>query len=671
MRQLGYGVLLSLCLTCPALAQEHGVGARCAMRDILGHVDDAWGLDIAVDERLAVLARGRSGIQILDVQNPAQMTSLSLLDGLGSVQDVALSGDTAFAAVGSALGVVDLSDPSQPTLVIFEPVQAVGVEARGSLVYAATAEGLRIYDASASGDLAELSLLALTNSRKVALDGDRAFVSADPGMVIVDVRDPVNPVALGSVAISAAGTSLDAADGIAAAVSAGGRVTIVDARDPSSPRIVSTIEPVRWANAVAMMSGRLAVQLDDATVQVYDMEDPTTPALIGSYERLGLGDAIALRASDGTALFSRSGPLCCDQQVIAVDTRQPKMTAITKVAGDASSVGARGTLGVVGGQEVRFLDIGDPRAPRLLGVFDSEERIKDPLFFGDAVTLYDRDGRLYVLDIHDPSAPTLLTSLAVPGVVPRDSVRVGEYAYLVDSFELAAVDMHDPASPIIGGIVDAPSRAEMIAGTDGLLCVGEAPGEIHLYTLDDPALPSLVWSSSEGLWVTGISFDGDRLYVVDGLDEQVLIYDVTDPQDPQQIGSYSPFLPPWNVRAGGGLVALASGSDFGQIELLDLRDVESPTIVASFSPHAFIWGLDFEGDAMLVQADSDACVIDLRECACPADLDGDGDGDSDDFFLFLDAFRAGDAGVCDVDRDGDCDSEDFFLYIERFFQPCV
>ncbi len=55
---------------------------------------------------------------------------------------------------------------------------------------------------------------------------------------------------------------------------------------------------------------------------------------------------------------------------------------------------------------------------------------------------------------------------------------------------------------------------------------------------------------------------------------------------------------------------------------------------------------------------------------CPADLDGDGDADSDDFFLYLDAFAAGDLAVCDIDGDGDCDSDDFFAYLDLFAAGC-
>ncbi len=55
---------------------------------------------------------------------------------------------------------------------------------------------------------------------------------------------------------------------------------------------------------------------------------------------------------------------------------------------------------------------------------------------------------------------------------------------------------------------------------------------------------------------------------------------------------------------------------------------------------------------------------------CPADLDGDGDADADDFFLYLDAFAAGNQTVCDIDGDGDCDADDFFAYLDLFAQGC-
>ncbi len=67
----------------------------------------------------------------------------------------------------------------------------------------------------------------------------------------------------------------------------------------------------------------------------------------------------------------------------------------------------------------------------------------------------------------------------------------------------------------------------------------------------------------------------------------------------------------------------------------------------------------------------EACLGEGPDCfTCPADLDGDGDADADDFFLYLDAFAAGNQGVCNLDGDGDCDADDFFAYLDLFAQGC-
>ncbi len=65
-----------------------------------------------------------------------------------------------------------------------------------------------------------------------------------------------------------------------------------------------------------------------------------------------------------------------------------------------------------------------------------------------------------------------------------------------------------------------------------------------------------------------------------------------------------------------------------------------------------------------------ALVYVATEQGCAADLDGDGDADADDFFGYLDAFAAGNLGVCDIDGDGDCDADDFFSYLDRFAVGC-
>ncbi|MFG0326589.1 MAG: GC-type dockerin domain-anchored protein [Phycisphaerales bacterium JB037] len=98
------------------------------------------------------------------------------------------------------------------------------------------------------------------------------------------------------------------------------------------------------------------------------------------------------------------------------------------------------------------------------------------------------------------------------------------------------------------------------------------------------------------------------------------------------------------------------------------------------------------------QSGGGAIVIDLRlefGSACAADLTGssdpndasfgepDGDADGDDFFFYLDAFSAGELGVCDLTGssdpndasfdvpDGDCDGDDFFRYLDLFVGGCA
>ncbi len=59
-----------------------------------------------------------SGLQVIDISDPANPTLVGTYDTPGYARGVAVSGDHAFVADGdSGLQVIDISDPANPTLV--------------------------------------------------------------------------------------------------------------------------------------------------------------------------------------------------------------------------------------------------------------------------------------------------------------------------------------------------------------------------------------------------------------------------------------------------------------------------------------------------------------------------------------------------------------------------
>src|SRR5207249_3626791 len=116
---------------------------------LLGSYDTpgaAWG--VAVSGTVAYVTDASSGIQILNVSNPASPTLLGSYDTPGFAIGVAISGTVAYVADdASGLQILDVSNPASPTLLgsYDTPGGAWGVAVSGTVAYVADyASGLQM-----------------------------------------------------------------------------------------------------------------------------------------------------------------------------------------------------------------------------------------------------------------------------------------------------------------------------------------------------------------------------------------------------------------------------------------------------------------------------------------------------------------------------------------------
>ncbi|MEE9269160.1 MAG: FlgD immunoglobulin-like domain containing protein [Candidatus Krumholzibacteria bacterium] len=153
------------------------------------------------------LANGIAGFTVLDLANPP----VPAIVGNASTPNFAVAadaaGDMAFVTViATGLRTIDISNPALPVTAGGYTDGAGGndIEVHGDEAYIASSDGLRVFDITDPTAPAPLAHLPTTTGvgRGVAVAGDYAVVttgSNPPGAVLViDVRDPANPVEVGS-----------------------------------------------------------------------------------------------------------------------------------------------------------------------------------------------------------------------------------------------------------------------------------------------------------------------------------------------------------------------------------------------------------------------------------------------------------------------------------------
>ncbi len=200
--------------------------------------------NVDIDGKLAFVADGNAGLQILDVTGGATVGKLAF--GGFPALDVRLRGKLAAVALGDGgFALVDVSDPGKPTLRSHTAPTGITADLwpSGDTLYAASSDGLHVYDIT--DPLAPLAIGAqpfAAAANAVAGDSTRGLVvvlTAEPALVVLQAGGPM-PWPAVTVPLPAAvnqaddvvlsGTSAFVANGTAGVIE-------VDLTNPAAPAI--------------------------------------------------------------------------------------------------------------------------------------------------------------------------------------------------------------------------------------------------------------------------------------------------------------------------------------------------------------------------------------------------------------------------------------------------
>lgn len=204
-------VLITMSAALPVLAQS---GSLTLTGEIYDKWDTPW--EITVDNGIAYIPTGLTGLRIVDVSDPASLQDLGSVLNLGLVRDVAVSNGIAYTASSdTSLAIVDVSTPSAPTHLwtpdeyssTWSSVGVFGLALQGDYLYAACGSRLRILDISdPSAPTVEVEIDSVSNADEIAVNGNMLYV-ADNGqykLQIYDITDPVNPAGVATWSDTAA-----------------------------------------------------------------------------------------------------------------------------------------------------------------------------------------------------------------------------------------------------------------------------------------------------------------------------------------------------------------------------------------------------------------------------------------------------------------------------------
>ncbi len=321
--------------------------------------------------------------------------------------------------------------------------------ADGGCVITASNSG---FQATASGTVTAFSPTVLgavdlpAFANNVEVRGDTVYVAGGPaGLHVIDVTDKTAPTVLDTVQLdgNANDVRLDGDRAFVAGGDAG--LHILDLTDPVAPVLVATVDTDGEAIDLAVAAGIVYVADGSAGVQAIDV-DVVPAAVLGGYDTAGTANGLAIGGK--TLVVSDSV-----EPLVLLDVTSPAVPLLLAELPLDTTLGSFDVeiavpyAYVAVADDLHVVDISDPTAPALVGVFGADMVMTDLVLVpgGFVFTTQIRpDTPMPMFRLSDPAAPALVDRIRFSdlGIGPGDGTGLAvdtQYVYMTatDSFEAA------------------------------------------------------------------------------------------------------------------------------------------------------------------------------------------------------------------------------------------
>lgn len=291
--------------------------------------------------------------------------------------------------------------------------------------------------------------------------------------------------------------------------------------------------------------------------------------------------------------------VCADSKNVGVIWRDPYGPAQDVwVVGDNVYLAAGGALIVFEvnnlSQVIEITEVGKTVTPG-----DIREIYIDGIY---AYAITYEDG-LFVIDISDPTNPEQVSSL--DKFVYSNSVHVsGDYAYVSDNSGLHVIDVSNPARLKEVAVYEGPEASYGLHVADGYAYV--ANDNLHIIDISDPEDPreTAVFNTQGGAF--SVYVKDNYAYVSDsGSKDGLVMLDISDPVNPRKVSSLRVHGGDIHIVGDYAYVADWSG---GGLFAVDISNPEEPTEVGHF-PARWSRGIYFAGGYVYLTDGADGLHI--------------------------------------------------------------
>ena len=476
--------------------------------------DTNFAFDVSISGPHAFIAGADAGLLVANISVPAAPRQVVILDTPGFTRDVAVDGETLYLAdQWGGVRVISIALPASPREIasVMLPGWAFAVETSGAALHVATgSQGLHTLNiADPSQPLAAGTYaIPMRLTWKVAVANGRAFVGVrNEGVHIVDVTQPPALPRVGTIA-PLVGAGPLAVRGDFAYLLAGERgLRVFDLSVPGRLRPRGSFDATgERGGCIATVGDRHVYVCGNpqfrAQLDVIDVSNVDQLSMVTSIPASGGGGAIELLHQEsllympnevGLEVFDVSNP--------AAPVSRGRIEFVPATTG-ASSIAVNGTTAFVnaGPQGLNAVDVSNPASmhiianlPASAGGSISEVNYRDGYVYGAAGLPF---SEFVVIDVRDPLRMVRVGSTPLASAVTQDVLLEGPHAYVANGAGgVAVIDIRDPSRPTRVAQIRVPGFAKGLALKDDRLLVTAGTGgllEIRQTTSPASALGALV-----------------------------------------------------------------------------------------------------------------------------------------------------------------------------------
>lgn len=257
-----------------------------------------------------------------------------------------------------------------------------------------------------------------------------------------------------------------------------------DITSPSDPILLSTVSPGGTPDTIKVSNGYAYICNTGLNrLQIYALDEPSAPVLLGSVATGGRLTDVVIDPI-GLYAYGVNLDLVRVQQFLLSDKTAPVLVGFSPASGSPQGIFIDDEYAYVSCLGTGKLHIYNILAGLVeVGSFTSGTDIASAYVEGGYAYLANYGtGDFQVVDVSNPSAPTLAASVAIGGN-PYKVVVSGKYAYLtMFNGALRAIDISDPLTPTISGIAAVGGNCLSIDVENGLLYAVKNASTLQMQT---------------------------------------------------------------------------------------------------------------------------------------------------------------------------------------------